>query len=125
MFERLAAKGFASTNIVLGVGSYSLQFVTRDTHGFAQKATYIEIEVNGVTEGIEIFKDPITDSGVKKSARGLIMVVKDAAGDYVIKDRSTWAEVNSDANELKVIFRDSVFYNQTTLTAIRERLAKL
>jgi nicotinamide phosphoribosyltransferase len=35
-------KGFASTNVVLGIGSYSLQFVTRDTQ--AQKATYIEIE---------------------------------------------------------------------------------
>jgi nicotinamide phosphoribosyltransferase len=30
-------KGFASTNVVLGIGSYSLQFVTRDTHGSAQK----------------------------------------------------------------------------------------
>jgi hypothetical protein len=39
-----------------------LQFVTRDTHGSA-KATYIEI---GET-GIEIFKDPITDDGIKRS----------------------------------------------------------
>ena len=62
---RLEAKGFASTNIVLGVGSFTYQFNTRDTFGFAMKATYVEL--NG--EGREIFKDPITDDGVKKSAK--------------------------------------------------------
>lgn len=33
IFERLAAKGYASTNITLGVGSYTYQFNTRDTFG--------------------------------------------------------------------------------------------
>jgi nicotinamide phosphoribosyltransferase len=60
IFTRLEAKGFASTNIVLGVGSFTYQYNTRDTFGFAMKATYVE--VNG--EGREIFKDPITDDGV-------------------------------------------------------------
>ena len=32
--DRLEAKGFASTNIVLGIGSFNYQYVTRDTHGF-------------------------------------------------------------------------------------------
>ena len=30
---RLAAKGFASTNVVFGIGSYTYQFNTRDTFG--------------------------------------------------------------------------------------------
>lgn len=116
IFKRLADKGYASTNIVLGVGSYSLQYVTRDVHGFAQKATYVE--VNG--KGIEIFKDPATDTGkTKKSARGLIMVYKDANGEYQIKDQCTWEEVRSERNELKTIFKDGKFFNQTTLTKIR------
>ncbi len=123
IFERLEAKGFASTNIVLGVGSYSLQYVTRDTHGFAQKATYVEIEFNGVVEGIEIFKDPITDNGIKKSAKGLMVVYRDEKGEFYLKDQATWDEVNSDANQLKVIFRDGVYFNQTTFTDIRARLA--
>ena len=120
IFIRLAEKGFASTNIVLGIGSYSLQGVTRDVHGFAQKVTYIEI--NGV--GIEIFKDPITDDGGKKSARGLIIVFKDEKGDYKIKDQCTWEEVYSERNELKTIFKDGKFFNTTTLTAIRLRINK-
>jgi nicotinamide phosphoribosyltransferase len=37
IYERLAAKGFASTNIVLGVGSFTYQFNTRDTFGFLKQ----------------------------------------------------------------------------------------
>ena len=119
IFDRLEAKGFASTNIVMGVGSYSLQYVTRDTHGFAQKATFVK--VNGV--GIEIFKDPVTDDGIKKSARGLLCVLKDENGEYYLKDRCT--EEEEKTGFLQVIFEDGKFYNQTTLTAIRERINNL
>ena len=70
--ERLKHKGFASTNVVLGIGSFTYQYNTRDTFGFAMKATYGE--VNG--EGREIYKDPITDDGTKKSAKGLIKIEK-------------------------------------------------
>lgn len=131
IFTRLAAKGFASCNVVLGIGSYSLQMVTRDTHGSAQKATYIEIERSGtnpatgktitVTDGIEIFKDPITDDGVKKSAKGLLKVTHDG-NDFVLQDQCTWEEESQGL--LQVIFEDGNFFNQTTLTAIRKRLNK-
>lgn len=120
IFTRLASKNFASTCIVLGIGSYSLQGVTRDVHGFAQKATYVEI--NG--KGIEIFKDPVTQGDdTKKSARGLLMVYKDK-GEYKLKDRCSWAEVHSAANELKTIFKNGEFFNETTYTAIRSRINK-
>jgi nicotinamide phosphoribosyltransferase len=126
IFNRLAAKGFASTNIVLGVGSYSLQYVTRDTHGFAQKATYVEIKfMNGHNEtfidGIEIFKDPATDVGkTKKSARGLIAVHEDENGELYIKDQCTWEEEKGGV--MQVIFENGEFFNQTTLTEIRKRI---
>lgn len=73
MMRRLAEKGFASTNIVLGVGSFSYQYVTRDTYGFAMKATWAQI--NGV--GRDLFKAPVTDNGVKKSATGRLAVIDD------------------------------------------------
>jgi len=122
IFQRLAAKGFASTNVVLGVGSYSLQFVTRDTHGMAQKATYIEIEVEGVTHGIEIFKDPITDSGIKKSAKGLMRVIPDPQekGELFMMDQQTWEQEAE--GYLQIIFEDGEFFNETTFTQIRERV---
>jgi nicotinamide phosphoribosyltransferase len=116
---RLEAKGFASTNIVLGIGSYTYQYVTRDTHGFAMKATYCE--VNG--EGREIFKDPITDDGGKKSAKGLLQVLDNADGEYFLVDQVSWG--HEEANCLQTIFEDGEFENQVTLTEIRERISKL
>jgi nicotinamide phosphoribosyltransferase len=118
IFQRLEAKGFASTNIVLGVGSFTYQYNTRDTFGFAMKATYVEID--GV--GREIFKDPITDDGVKKSAKGLMKVVKEN-GEHRLIDQITWPEEGE--GELRCIYLNGQFENQTTLTEIRERLKNL
>jgi nicotinamide phosphoribosyltransferase len=112
---RLEAKGFASTNVVLGIGSFTYQFNTRDTFGFAMKATYVD--VNG--EGREIFKDPITDDGTKKSATGLLHVTK-ANNEYMLVDKVSWAE--EDGGELQVIYHNGQFENQTTLTEIKNRL---
>ena len=113
--QRLHDKGFASTNVVLGIGSFTYQFNTRDTFGFAMKAT--SVVVNG--ERREIFKDPITDDGVKKSAKGLIKVNK-VNGEFVLVDQVTPQEENK--GELKVIYENGQFVNQVTLQEIRERI---
>ncbi len=115
IFERLEAKGFASTNIVLGVGSFTYQFNTRDTFGFAMKATYVEVEGNGR----EIFKDPITDDGVKKSAKGLLRVAGDETCT-LLEDQCTWEDEAT--GKLQTIYKDGKFYNETTLEKIRENL---
>ena len=73
--------------MVLGIGSYTYQYNTRDTFGFAMKATYGE--VNGI--GREIFKDPITDDGTKKSAKGLMKIEKNN-GAYQLIDGATWEQ---------------------------------
>jgi nicotinamide phosphoribosyltransferase len=127
--KRLEAKGFASTNVVLGIGSFTYQYNTRDTFGFAMKATYVEVlkPIEGkskeewIFEGREIFKDPITDDGTKKSATGLLRVTT-GEGGYKLVDRQTWA--GEQTGELQPIYEDGVFYNLTTLTEIRERLKK-
>jgi nicotinamide phosphoribosyltransferase len=129
--SRLEAKGFASTNIVLGVGSFTYQFNTRDTFGFAMKATYVELEVpkfgelvdqNLNTEiiGREIFKDPITDDGTKKSATGLLSVSRDAFGVISLNDKVSWELEGKGL--LHTIYKEGVYQNQTTLTQIREKL---
>jgi nicotinamide phosphoribosyltransferase len=117
--ERLEAKGFASTNVVLGIGSFTYQYNTRDTFGFAMKATYVE--VNG--EGREIFKDPITDDGTKKSATGLLFVGRgDNSGELRLFDKVTWETESK--GQLNTIYKDGEFFNTTTLKEIRERLKK-
>lgn len=108
----LKDKSFSSSNVVFGVGSYTYQYVTRDTFGMAVKATY------GVVNGVarELFKDPKTDNGTKKSARGLLRV--DKVGDeFILEDQVSVAERNS--GELWPVFRDGVPFNTQTLAEIR------
>ncbi|MGB1295776.1 MAG: nicotinate phosphoribosyltransferase [Flavobacteriales bacterium] len=113
--ERLKRKGFASTNIILGIGSFTYQYNTRDTFGFAMKATYGEVS----GEGREIYKDPITDDGTKKSAKGLLKVEK-VNGEFVLIDQVSWEEEKQ--GELKEVFRDGKLLIEEELSVIRERL---
>lgn len=110
--ERLKAKGFASTNVVLGIGSFTYQYNTRDTFGFAMKATYGEV----LGEGRAIFKDPITDDGTKKSAKGL-MKIEWAEGQYTLTDEVSWEEEQK--GELKEVFRDGKLLIDQSLFEIR------
>ncbi|WP_417352575.1 nicotinate phosphoribosyltransferase [Flavobacterium alkalisoli] len=115
--ERLKQKGFASTNVVLGIGSFTYQYNTRDTFGFAMKATYGEVK----GEGREIFKDPITDDGTKKSAKGL-MKIDLVNGRYILRDQVSREEEKT--GELKEVFRDGKLLKENTLVEIRERVKK-
>lgn len=115
IFERLAKKGFASTNVVFGVGSYTMQYLTRDSAGMAVKATWAQ--VNGT--GIELYKDPKTDDGVKKSARGLLRVEKEG-DDYVLYDQQT--QEQEQQGELKDVFVDGQIVNPQSFKQIRNRL---
>ena len=117
ILDRLARKGFASNNVVLGIGSFTYQYNTRDTFGFAMKATYCEID--GV--GKDIYKSPKTGDGTKKSARGLTKVVlKD--GKYVLKDQVSWEEFNATDNELKIILDDDELSDPDTWDEIKNRI---
>lgn len=116
VFQRLEAKGFASTNIVFGVGSYTMQYITRDSLGMAVKATYAE--VGGV--GYELFKDPITDSGMKKSAKGLLKVTKDEQGNFILHDQQTSEQEKE--GELKTVFLNGEITKLTSLSEIRKLL---
>ena len=122
---RLKNNGFASTNVVLGIGSYTYQHVTRDTYGFAMKATYGETVSRGPQP---IYKDPKTDNGVKKSAFGLLHV------DYTLDFQSGGPSNircvenchfdDEDKGLLQVVFRNGVPYNLQTLGEIRDRVKR-
>jgi nicotinamide phosphoribosyltransferase len=129
IYERLAAKGFATTNIVLGIGSYTYQMNTRDTLGFAAKGAWFEVEENGTKVGYDIYKDPITDDGTKKSLKGLIRVdevsvTSEETGitytKYEVKTQCTSEQ--EEGGILHTIYEDGKFYNQTTLTEVRSKL---
>jgi nicotinamide phosphoribosyltransferase len=122
----LKAKGFASSNVVLGIGSYTYQHVTRDTDGWAMKATYGERcltpAVNGghaIMECQAIFKKPATDDGTKNSAKGLLRVCDEPLPLHVHEDCS-WEEENW--GNLQTVFEDGELKRFETLAQIRARV---
>lgn len=115
ILRRLDAKGFCSSNVVFGIGSYTYQHNTRDSLGHAYKSTY------GVVNGVprEIFKDPKTDSGLKKSAKGLVRVERE--GDaFVLYDQQTQAQELCGA--LETVFVNGAIVKPQTLAQVRSRL---
>lgn len=119
IFARLEAKGFASLNIVYGVGSYSLNMLSRDHLGMAIKATNTIVDIHGTDVDKPIYKDPKTDTS-KKSARGLIRVFKDEAGEIVFEDMQTREQ--EDTGLLTVAYKDGQFEKFTTIFEIRDRM---
>lgn len=116
ILTRLKNKGFASNNIVFGIGSYTYQYQTRDTLGFAVKAT--AGIVNGEVK--EIFKKPKTDDGMKNSAKGFLIVVVDPInGEYHLLDQ---VEAGTDS-ELLPVFEDGELLIDQKLVDIRNRIS--
>lgn len=119
MCERLAAKGFASTNMVYGIGSYTYQYNTRDTFGFALKSTFTI--VNG--EERKIYKDPKTDNGVKKSQTGLVLVTEqDGVISYTDNLTVTEYEQRKAEDLLEIVFEDGKLIRNEALSDIRANL---
>ena len=112
-------RNFESTSWVAGIGSYTYQYVTRDTFSFAQKATNTTVEIDGERIDIPIFKKPVTGDGSKDSAAGLIHVDL-VSGKYVMKDRCTWEEEAT--GYLIEVFRDSKMTKEYELEEMRASL---
>jgi len=111
--RRLMQKGFASTNVVYGIGSYTYQYTTRDVFGFAMKATH------GIINGkaIDISKDPKTDDGLKKSAKGYLRVNEDLTLSEQVSEKE-------EGGMLETVFKDGVLVKEQSLSEIRNRLVK-
>ncbi len=81
------------------------------------KATYGEI--NGV--GQEIFKDPVTDDGTKKSKKGLLKVFRSGVTkELKCIDQCNWEE--EEDSMLQTVFKNGELVIETTLEDIRNRL---
>lgn len=117
IFENLALKAFASSNIVLGVGSYTFAAsMSRDDLGIAVKAT------NAIVNAFEIpiYKDPKTDDGSKKSARGWLKVDYNDNGKITLFTNVTREEAEDGL--LQVVFENSKLYNLSTFNKVKSYL---
>ena len=117
ILAQLKAKGFSSTNVVFGIGSFTYQYNTRDTFGFAVKATWGQVK----GQARELFKDPVTDDGVKKSAKGLLRIERQESG-FALFDSQTPEQEQQGA--LQTVFENGYLMNTQTLAQIRQRLAQ-
>ena len=122
--QRLAAKNFVPT-MVLGIGSFTFQYTTRDTFGFKLGATWVQI---GGEERL-IFKDPATDVGhMKKSLRGRVVVMRDFNEPPEINvvdglDREHWENlVATGVDLLEPVFRNGRLLRDETYADISARV---
>lgn len=117
--DQLKTKGFASINVVFGIGSYTYQYNTRDTFGFALKST--SCTVSG--EEKQIFKSPKTDDGIKKSQKGRVQVVDTIYGlnyfDGLMKGESNRFGA---PDLLTPIFENGKLLKEESFSNIRKRL---
>lgn len=111
--EMMKIMGYASSNLVIGVGGLLLQQHNRDDQGYAIKATFAE--VGG--EQRELVKDPVTDQK-KKSHKGLMALLKDEDGRYFTKDQCTADEEAKSL--LETVYLNGKIVRHTSFDEIRE-----
>jgi nicotinamide phosphoribosyltransferase len=112
--KKLEKAGFASSNIVFGVGSYSMNYNTRDTFSGAIKATSCLID----GQRFDIYKSPKTDSS-KKSPKGLLRVEK-LEKDYILFDEQT--EEQEELGLLETVFENGILVKDISFEEIRNNL---
>lgn len=106
--------GYAADNLIIGVGGI-LRNHTRDTFGFAIKATMVNI--NG--KDIPIFKDPITDKN-KKSHTGYLYLGKNKNNVYETLDNVTKEKENTGI--LVPVFRNGQLLIDDKFLDIKKRV---
>lgn len=73
-------------------------------------------------KSIDIFKKPITDNGMKNSAKGRIAVLRNEEGALVLVDQATpQQELDS---ELKLVWEDGEFVKKLTFDEVRANIRK-
>lgn len=114
--KNLIDHGFSTENIVFGMGGKLLQStVDRDTFMDACKVCYAEID--GV--GMDIYKDPITDTG-KKSKRGQLKLIK-LNGEYVTVRKEEYPDI---ADELVTVFENGELFNEIDFATVRQNASE-
>ena len=113
ILKALKLNGLSAENVAFGMGGALLQKADRDTLKFAMKASAVEI--NG--EWIDIYKDPVTDSG-KRSKKGRLALIQNELGKYeTIREQA----LGTQDNLLVSTYRNGELLVDWSFSEIRDR----
>lgn len=115
-------KKLSPYNIVFGIGSFTYEFVTRDTYNFAMKATAFR-DANGKI--VKIFKKPVTDNFWKKSHFGIPVVYKtqestDDRPEFFVEETDDPSKLDNCAFEK--VFSNGELLVENSFDTIRSRV---
>lgn len=113
ILETATAAGYSATNIAFGMGGALLQQINRDTQKFAFKCSAAQID----GKLIEVYKDPVTDSG-KRSKKGLLDLVYRGGKFQTIPGMDNFSTC------LKVVYENGEILKETTFDEIRKRVSE-
>ena len=106
--------GYSADNVVFGQGGALLQIVNRDDQKFAFKCSAAQID----GKWVDVFKDPITDSGKRSKKGRLALVDTDNGLETHRTDTNEWL---NQIDELKTVFIDGKLVLGYKFDDIRER----
>ena len=110
ILESIKQEGYSADNVAFGMGGALTQMVNRDDQQFAMKASAALINDSWV----DVYKDPITDSG-KRSKRGRLGLNQlDGSFQTVLESEVT-------NNALRTVFENGNLLVDDNLAAIRKR----
>ena len=109
--------GWSADNLAFGMGGALLQQLDRDTQKFAMKCS--SAQVNG--EWVDVFKDPITDSG-KVSKKGRVTLWK-SGGEFVtsVDEPKGWYDkaIGPWTDVLEEVYRDGKLVKEIDFATVR------
>lgn len=111
--------GYSADNVAFGMGGALLQHMNRDTQKFAMKASWAQI--NG--EGVDVYKDPIGDS-TKRSKKGRITLIKnDGVYKTILKSELPKYRETGWEEALITVWENGVLLKDYNFSEVRENAA--
>lgn len=111
----LVREGYSASNVAFGMGGALLQQVNRDTQKFAMKCS--SAVVNG--QEIDVFKDPVTDSG-KRSKKGRLDLVGNFF-DGSVRTCNVERDEVLKSSLMRTVFENGEILIEDTFDEVRQR----
>lgn len=114
--------GLSPFNVIFGIGSFTYEYVTRDTYNMAMKAT----AVRRSGKVLPIFKKPVTDNFAKASLCGIPAVYRGRVGQGDVAGK-LYVETSNDPTDLdrcefRKVYENGELLGDESFGTIRKRV---